>query len=171
MTNSILIAYATKYGSTAEIAEKIGQTLRDIGWRTDVRAAEEVRDLNGYQAVIVGSAVYAGTWRKEAVDLLTAYEAELAQRPVWFFSSGPTGTGDPSELMKGWRFPEAQRPIADRVQPRDIAFFHGFINLKRLNLAEKLLVKGIKAPTGDSRDWNSITAWAANIAATLKAEN
>jgi len=168
MTNSILIAYATKYGSTAEIAEKIGQTLRDIGWRTDVRAAEEVRDLNGYKAVIIGSAVYAGTWRKEAVDLLTTHAAQLAQRPVWLFSSGPTGTGDPSELMKGWHFPEAQRPIADHIQPRDIAFFHGHLNLKRMSLPEKMLVKAMKAPTGDFRDWTAITTWANGIAEALK---
>lgn len=171
MSNSILIAYATKYGATAEIAEKIGQTLRDIGWLADVHAAEAVHDLNGYRAVILGSSVYAGAWRKEAVDFLTTHEAALAQRPVWFFSSGPTGSGQPSELMQGWRFPEAQRPIAERIQPRDIAFFHGHLNLKRLNMAEKLIVKGIKAPTGDYRDWAMIAAWATNIAATLKAEN
>jgi menaquinone-dependent protoporphyrinogen oxidase len=92
----------------------------------------------------------------------------LVERPVWFFSSGPTGTGDPVELMKGWRFPEAQQPIADRVKPRDVAFFHGSINMKKLNMAEKVLVKGIKAPTGDFRDWNAITEWAAGIANALK---
>ncbi len=70
--------------------------------------------------------------------------------------------------MKGWRFPEAQQPIADRIKPRDIAFFHGFINLKKLNLAEKVIVKGIKAPTGDfPQGWDAIAAWATGIAEAL----
>jgi len=117
---------------------------------------------------VLGSAVYAGQWRGEAVKLLEANERQLADRVVWFFSSGPTGAGDPSALMKGFRFPEAQQPIANRIMPRDIAFFHGSIDMKKLNLAEKVLVKGIKAPTGDFRDWAAITAWANGIAAALK---
>ena len=92
----------------------------------------------------------------------------MAKLPVWFFSSGPTGEGDPVQLMQGWRFPEAQQPIADRVQPRDIAFFHGVLDMEKLSLAEKLLIKGIKAPVGDFRDWDAITSWAASIAAALK---
>jgi menaquinone-dependent protoporphyrinogen oxidase len=73
--------------------------------------------------------------------------------------------------MKGWKFPEAQRPVADRIRPRDITFFHGEIDPKYLNLAEKLIVKGVKAPTGDFRDWEAITAWAAAIGEALKGES
>jgi menaquinone-dependent protoporphyrinogen oxidase len=89
---------------------------------------------------------------------------------VWLFSSGPTGEGDPVQLMKGWRFPEAQQPIADRIRPRDIAFFHGVLDMKKLSLAEKLIVKGIKAPVGAFRDWDAITSWAAAMADALKKE-
>jgi menaquinone-dependent protoporphyrinogen oxidase len=103
-----------------------------------------------------------------AVKLLEANEPQLTDRAVWLFSSGPTGQGDPSELMKGFHFPEAQQPLADRIQPRAIAFFHGDIDLKKLNFAEKLIVKGIKAPTGDFRDWDAITTWAIGIAEVLK---
>jgi len=170
MDNSVLIAYATKYGATAEIAEKIGQVLRQAGWRTDVLPADRVRDVTAYTAVVLGSAVYAGQWRKEATTLLEANEKKLAERPVWLFSSGPTGQGDPVQLMKGWRFPEAQQPIADRIKPRDIAFFHGVLDVKKLSLPEKLIVKGIKAPVGDFRDWAAITAWATAIADALKKE-
>jgi menaquinone-dependent protoporphyrinogen oxidase len=70
--------------------------------------------------------------------------------------------------MQGWRFPEAQQPIADRIKPRDTAFFHGVLDLKKLSLAEKLLIKSIKAPVGDFRDWDAITSWAAAIADALK---
>jgi menaquinone-dependent protoporphyrinogen oxidase len=170
MDVQVLVAYATKYGATAEIAEKIGQVLRQAGLRTDVLPTDRVSDLTPYKAVVLGSAVYVGQWRKEAVTFLEANEKTLAERPVWLFSSGPTGEGDPVQLMKGWRFPEAQQPIADRIQPRDIAFFHGMLHMKKLNLAEKLIVKGIKAPVSDFRDWDAITSWAAAIADALKKE-
>ena len=167
MDNSVLIAYATKYGATVEIAEKIGQVLREAGLRADVLPADRVGDVTAYRAVVLGSAVYAGQWRKEAATFLEANEKQLAERPVWLFSSGPTGEGDPVQLMKGWRFPEAQQPIADRIRPRDIAFFHGVLDMKKLSLPEKLIIKGIKAPVGDFRDWAAITSWSATIADAL----
>jgi menaquinone-dependent protoporphyrinogen oxidase len=70
--------------------------------------------------------------------------------------------------MKGWRFPETLQPTADRIVPRDIALFHGEIDIEKLNLPEKLIVKALKAPADDSRDWDEITAWAEEIAATLQ---
>lgn len=75
------------------------------------------------------------------------------------------------ELMSGWRFPEAQQPIADRIQPRDITFFHGKLDVEKLKLPEKLIVRGLKPPPGDFRDWQAITVWAQTIAETLKAES
>ncbi len=170
MNNQILIAYASKHGATAEIAEKIGETLRQAGLTVDVLPANQVRDLSPYKAVVLGSAVYIGQWQKDAVKLLAANEKQLAERPVWLFSSGPTGQGDPVQLMKGWRFPEKQQPIADRIRPRDIALFQGALEPKKLNLLEKQMIKMVKAPMGDFRDWNAITAWADGIAATLKQE-
>ena len=168
MDMQVLVAYATKYGATAEIAEKIGQVLRQAGLRTDVLPTDRVSDLTPYKAVVLGSAVYMGQWRKEAARFLEANEKSLAERQVWLFSSGPTGEGETVQLMKGWRFPEAQQPIADRIRPRDIALFHGVLDTKKLGFAEKLIVKGIKAPVGDFRDWDAITSWAAAIADALK---
>jgi menaquinone-dependent protoporphyrinogen oxidase len=167
MDGKVLVAYASKYGATAGIAEKIGEVLRESGLSVDVLPAERAGDPASYGAVVLGSAVYAGNWRKEAVTFLEANEAALAGPPVWLFSSGPTGEGDPVEQMKGWRFPAAQQGIADRIKPRDIAFFHGAIDVKKLNLAEKLIIKGIKAPVGDFRRWDDISTWAAGIAAEL----
>ncbi len=168
MDVQVLVTYGTKYGATAEIAEKIGQVLREAGLRADVLPADHVGDLTPYQAVVLGSAVYAGQWRKEAATFLKANEEKLAERQVWLFSSGPTGEGDPVQLTKGWRFPEGLQPIADRIQPCDIAVFHGLMDMKKLNLAEKLIIKAIKAPFGDFRDWDAITSWAAAIADALK---
>ncbi|MCC6616104.1 MAG: flavodoxin domain-containing protein [Anaerolineae bacterium] len=171
MENKVLVAYASKYGATAEIAEHIGRTLRASGVTAEVKPAEQVDDVSAYAAVVLGSAVYAGQWRKEASAFLETNERALAERPVWLFSSGPTGDGNPSEIMHGWRFPEAQQPVADRIQPRDVVFFHGAIDMKKLSFPEKLLVRGIKAPVGDFRNWDSISAWANAMATALRASS
>jgi len=89
---------------------------------------------------------------------------------VWLFSSGPTGEGDPVALLQDWHFPKALQPIADRIRPRDIAVFHGAVNMKKLNLIEKWMLKNVKAPLGDFRDWEAITSWATAIADVLKEE-
>jgi menaquinone-dependent protoporphyrinogen oxidase len=167
--NNVLVAYASKYGATAEIAQKIGDVLREAGLSVSVLAAEKVRDMSSYDAVVLGSAVYAGQWLKEAVALLETNEKLLAARPVWLFSSGPTGEGDPVDIMHGWRFPEAQQPFADRIKPKGIAFFHGKIDLHNLHFAEKLMMKAVRAKVGDFRDWESISVWAKGIAAALQA--
>jgi menaquinone-dependent protoporphyrinogen oxidase len=143
-----MVGYATKHGATSEIAERIGQGHSRAGLSADVVAVESVTDLAPYQAFVLGSAVYVGQWQKEAASFLEQFEEHLAQRPVWLFSSGPTGKGDPAQLMKGWRFPQALQATADRILPRDIALFHGALEPKRLSLAEKLVIKGVKAPLG-----------------------
>ena len=168
MDKQVLVAYATKYGATAEIAEKIGEVLRQAGLPTDVLPADRVGDLSAYKAVVLGSAVYIGQWRKEAVKFLKANETVLAGKPVWLFSSGPTGEGDPVELMQGWRFPKKLQPIADRMGSRDIAAFHGAVDANKLSSIEKWMLKNVQAPSGDFRDWEAITSWATAIAAELK---
>lgn len=168
MNMQVLVTYATKYGATAEIAAKIGQTLQQAGFHADVLPAGEVGDVAAYQAVIVGSAVYVGKWRKEAVEFLEDNEDALAQRLVWIFSSGPTGEGDAEELLKGWLLPEAQKALVERIQPRGIVVFHGELDQQKLNLLEKWVIKNVKAPLGDFRNWDGITAWATEIAAALQ---
>lgn len=168
MDHHVLVAYATKHGATAEIAEKIGQVLRRAGLRTDVLPADRVSDLTPYDAVVLGSAVYIGRWRKEAVKFLKANEPALAEKQVWLFSSGPTGKGDPVALMQGWRFPGKLQTIADRITPREIAVFHGVLDVGKLKFFEKWIIKTVKAPVGDFRDWDAITSWATAIAAALK---
>ena len=167
MTHNIMVAYATKHGATEEIAEKISRTLIHAGLATDVRPVKSIHDLTPYSAVVLGSAVYAGNWRKEAVAFLHRFERELAQRPVWFFSSGPTGEGDPVALLDGWRFPQAQQSLADRVGPRDIVVFHGAIEPEKLDIGEQLLLRAVHAKTGDYRNWHSVVTWADEIGRTL----
>jgi menaquinone-dependent protoporphyrinogen oxidase len=166
--NNVLVAYASKYGATAEIAQKIGDVLRAAGVPVTVLSVENVRDVSSYDAVVLGSAVYTGHWLKEAVAFLETNEKILATKPVWFFSSGPTGDGDPVNIMHGWRFPEAQQPIADRIKPKSTAFFHGKIDLHNLHFAEKLMMTAVRAKGGDFRDWESISTWAKEIATQLQ---
>lgn len=168
MDKHVLVAYASKHGGTAEIAERIGEVFRRAGIPTDVLPADRVSDLAAYQAVVLGSGVYIGRWRKEAARFLKANEQLLAGRPVWLFSSGPTGEGDPVELSEGWRFPGSLQPIADRIQPRDVAVFGGVLNEKKLGAIEKWMIRNVGAAPGDFRDWETIAAWATEIAAALK---
>jgi menaquinone-dependent protoporphyrinogen oxidase len=164
----ILVAYASKHDSTAEIAHVIGNLLRESGnTQVDIRSVDVVENLKPYDAVVLGSAVYAGQWQSEAADFLKRFERELAQRRVWIFSSGPTGQGDPNTILKGWEFPQALKPIVDRIKPRDVIVFHGKLDPNKLNFLEKMVVKGVKAPMGDYRDWELIRAWATSIAEAL----
>lgn len=168
MANTILVAYASKYGATAGIAEKIGEVLRQDGFQVDVLPANNVKDFTQYKAVIIGSASYIGQWRKEAVKLISNDEKPLAERQVWLFSSGPLGEGDAVELMKGWRFLEKLRPVIDHIKPRDITVFHGAIDMNKLNALEKFAIKKVKSPVGDFRNWDAITSWAKAISQELK---
>lgn len=164
----ILVAYGTKHQATAEIAEKIGETLRQFNsLAVDVQPAEAVKDISSYEAVVLGSAVYAGQWQPAAADFLKEHEIELAKRPLWLFSSGPTGEGDPKELMKGWNFPEALEPVLRQLKPREIVVFHGKLDLAQLTFFEKTIVKMVHAPMGDFREWEVIRQWATRIAESL----
>ncbi len=170
MEGKILVAYGSKYGATAEIAQKIGEVLKQEGIQVDITPAERVTNISQYKAVVLGSAVYIGKWMGEAADLLRKNERTLSERPVWLFSSGPTGEGDPIQLMKGWTFPENLKPFAGRIHPREIVIFHGMINLSKMNFFERFIIKRIKAQVGDFRNWDMITAWAKKIADTLKSQ-
>ncbi len=167
---SVLVAYASKYGATAEIAQKLGEMLRNAGLEVEVFPADQVRDVKPYDAVVLGSAVYAGSWMKPVVELLQAQEQDLAIRPVWLFSSGPTGEGEPVEIMHGWRYPEALESLLQRISPRDIALFHGKIDLEKMHWGEKLIVKALRAKTGDFRNREALEAWAQNIVLALCSE-
>jgi menaquinone-dependent protoporphyrinogen oxidase len=170
MSSRVLVAYGSKYGATVGIAEKIGDALRGAGFEVDVVSAGRAGDLAQYSAVVLGSGVYIGSWRKEATTLLTSHASILAGMPVWLFSSGPTGEGDPVALLKGWRFPAKLQATADVIKPRDIAVFGGLVDAKKLNPLERFMLNRMKAPMGDFREWDAITAWAASIAKTLDGE-
>jgi len=165
----ILVAYASKYGAAAGIAEKIGQVLNKSCCFVDVLTVEHVKDLDSYQAVVLGSSVYIGQWRKKAVKFLKNNITVLSEKPVWLFSCGLTGKDDPKELKKNKNFPKALQPIADQIKIQDIAGFLGMVDLEKLNRLERMMFKKAKGSIGDFRDWDLITAWAEGIAEALKA--
>ncbi len=171
MNKRILVTYASKYGATREIAEKIGEVLNQAGWQASVLPVNGATDLGLYAAIILGSAVYIGKWHKEAAIFLRNNEKFMANVPVWLFSSGPTGEGNAVDLLGGWRFPADLQPVVDRIHPRDVAVFHGYINPKKLNFIEKQAVKSLKKPFGDYRHWDGIISWTSEIIKALNGSN
>ena len=167
MAKKVLVAYGSRYGATAEIAEKIGETLNKEGLESEVLEGDRVPDPKSYDAYVVGSASYIGQWRKEIVGFVNNNEELLASKPTWLFTSGPTGEGDVDELMQGWKYPPKLKPVIDHISPKDITVFHGAADPAKLNFFFKFVLKGVKAPTGDFRKWDVIENWAKGIAAEL----
>lgn len=157
---SVLVTYASKHGSTAEIAGHIAARLRQMGEDAEVRPVEAVEDLNPYVGVVIGSAVYFGSWMKEATAFVATQHDALTARPVWLFSSGPTGeTPQPD--------PKQVTELKAAIRPRDHRMFGGALERHKLSLPERVIIKGVKAPEGDFRDWAEIDAWAETIAHEL----
>ena len=168
MDKKVLVAHASKYGSTAEIAEKIGDVLRQEGAKVDVAPVKEIKDITPYGAIVLGTAAYIFQWRKEAVKFLEKNEQALAGMPVWIFMSGPAGEGDPVELLEGKVVPDKVKPLVERIKPVDLTVFHGVINLAKMNIIERQMMKMVKSAEGDYRDWDAITAWAKGIGEKVK---
>jgi menaquinone-dependent protoporphyrinogen oxidase len=163
----VLVLYASKYGATRGIAERITEALIRAGLRADLRKASDDPNPAAYDAMILGSAVYIGRWRRDAVRFLTRNQQQLQHKVVWFFSSGPTGEGRAKDLINGWDFPEKLRPLCDAIKPEGITVFHGAIDPQRLNWLERRMIRAVGADTGDFRRWEEVDAWAAGIAARL----
>ncbi len=170
MEQTILVTYATKHGATKEIAERITRVLRDEGLSAEVIPVKQVGSLAPFRAVVLGSASYYGRWRGEAVKFLKSRAAELSDRPTWLFMSGPTGKGDPKELLKGKLYPSGLQPTLDKIQPKDVAAFHGNSSPENFSGWEKWILKRVGADAADFRDWDMIEGWARNVAAALKKE-
>jgi menaquinone-dependent protoporphyrinogen oxidase len=124
---------------------------------------EEVRDVEAYDGVIVGSAVYYGRWLKPASEFVHMNRAALAERPVWLFSSGPLGEQPSEELAQ-------VRELREAVGPRDYRVFSGALDRSGLGFGERLVARAVRAPEGDFRRWDEIDAWVETIAGQLGAE-
>jgi len=165
----VLVAYASKHGATASMAERIGHTLQKAGLTVNTTSLATKPDPADYDAVIMGSAVYMGQWRSEATHFLADHIMALAERPVWLFSSGPTGNGNAVELLNGWRYPARLGPLVQRIQPQDTAVFSGALTPADLGLRERLLTWLVRAPAGDFRDWTAVDDWGTSVGEALLA--
>lgn len=159
----ILIAFASRHGSTQEIAQEIAQELRVAGHSVRVRPTDEVTDIEQYDAAIIGSAVYMGTWLPESRRFVDEHRAQLAHIPIWLFSSGPLGADDPQPTGD----PAHLDTLMQATQARGHRVFVGKLDRRDLGPAERLLARVVKAPEGDFRDWDTVRDWAREIAATL----
>lgn len=160
----VLITAASRHHATTDVAQAIADTLERAGIDVAVHRPEEVGHLGSYDAVIVGSAVYAGHWLAPAKDLVARTSNRLRTMPVWLFSTGPLG--DP---LKPDELPVDVAPMLDESGAREHRLFGGRLDRHELGFAEKAIVRVVGAPEGDFRPWGEIEAWAEEIAMTLKA--
>lgn len=174
----ILVAYASRHGATRGIAERIAQTLERGGLEVALRPADEAGTVDDFDAFVIGSAAYNHHWLKEATEFVRRHRSLLASRPVWLFSSGPTGTetvdANGRDLLEASK-PEEFDEFAD-IQPRDRRVFFGAYDpdVEPIGVAERLgsfftRIPAIREalPAGDFRDWPAIEAWATGIAQEL----
>jgi menaquinone-dependent protoporphyrinogen oxidase len=161
MAPRVLVTYASKHGSTQEVAERIAYSLDQLGVSVDIRPMRLVDAIDAYDGVVMGSSVYIGRWMKAATEFVDRVRPALAVRRVWLFSSGPLGDQagtDPPEIAK----------LAASLNFVEHRLFSGALRKERLSLVERALAKGVKAPYGDFRNWPEIDAWAASIARELE---
>ncbi len=158
----VLIAVSSKHGSTREIAGAIGETIREAGIAVELADAQLVESVAPYDAIIVGSALYMGRWMGAARDLVNRSADALRTRPVWLFSSGPMGRDidDPADAAEG-------NKLLELVGGREHRVFAGKADKDEFGFGERTILRMVKNPYGDYRDWPAIREWATSIARDL----
>ena len=154
---------ATKHGATRGIAEAITAELGATGLAVVLQDAEHAPAPTAFDAVVAGSAVYAGRWRETARDWVSLHAAELRARPVWLFSSGPIGSPPfPPDA------PHDVDALCMLVGARGHQVFPGRLDPALLSFGERAMATAMRAPFGDFRDWDAVRAWGADLAAQLR---
>jgi menaquinone-dependent protoporphyrinogen oxidase len=161
---NILVAYATKHGSTGDIAEAIATEMKAVGHDVVLADAKHVENLAGFDAIIMGSAVYAGRWLSEAKELIEQRQDEFRALPVWLFSSGPLGAQKPPTPVD----PKEEQWLLKSTGARAHQIFPGKLDPHELGRVERLIARIVNA-SGDFRDWEVIRNWAREIATALEA--
>jgi len=163
----VLVAYASKHGSTREIAERIAADLSDGGHSADALAVTAAIDLGRYDAFVIGSAVFYGKWMNDAVEFVRRNAFVLSSRPTWLFSSGPIGAmdtfgGDQRERA----VPAEIAALSSLVGAKSHRVFYGRLDQKALGRFEGLVAR-VAGASGDFRDWEDIDGWAGEIARSI----
>ena len=165
-TKKVLVAYATRAGSTVQVAQTIAQTLSAVSARVDVRPLTNVTDLTGYDAVVIGSAIRIGKWLPEAVDFVKTNQAALARVPTAYFLVSAFMRNDtPETRQKAQTYLD---PVRQILEPKSVGLFGGRMDYASLSMIDHLVVTSVaKVPEGDWRDWNKIRAWAEGLYPTF----
>ena len=172
MSNKILVTYASRAGSTAEVAEAIGKTLAESGAQVDVIPMNDIKDLSVYRAVVAGSAIRGSKWLPEAIQFMQTYRSALAQKPFAMFTVCITMAMTNAEKYRagvaGW-----VAPVRALVKPLDEGYFAGMLDFNKLpvnwdTLMLRLTVALGIFPRGDHRDWNAIRNWAKGLRSVLR---
>lgn len=173
---NVLVAYASKYGSTEGIAERIAQVLNESGHEATLARASRAGSLESYDAFVIGSALYMFSWLREAKRFVESNTAGLAAKPVWLFSSGPVGTQKVDAQGRDVLENAGPRDLAElqtKTHARDHRVFFGAFDHTKLTVGHRLIyaMPALKEalPDGDFRDWPDIESWAKTIAASLAA--
>lgn len=157
--SKILVVYGTKTGCTGGIAEKIAETLAASGATVDVRPAGDKPDPSGYDAVVVGSGIRAGSWHTSVKEWVAANAETLKSRPTAFFTACLTMASNPEKADEVRAYTDPL--IAETgIEPVDLGLFAGMNVPKAFSLPERLIMKMMKAPEGDFRDYEAVAAWA-----------
>jgi menaquinone-dependent protoporphyrinogen oxidase len=165
---NVLVAAASKHGATQEIAARIRADLVEHGVPAEIKKLTDVEDVGRYDAFVVGSGIYLGTWLKEARRFVDTHAAELTTRPTWLFASGSiVGDPPPAHDTDALRPGLAEKLVA-KTGAREHKLFGGKVDMRKLGLLEKAAVRGAHATEGDYRDWREIDEWAAGIARQLE---
>ncbi|MFC4786287.1 flavodoxin domain-containing protein [Nocardioides sp. MAHUQ-72] len=171
---TVLVVYGSRYGATQGIAERIAETLRACGQQVDVEEGSEFIDAKRYDAFVIGSAAYQGSWLEGPVEFVMHHVDLLAERPVWLFSSGPLGRPDSEADRRGQL--EVTRPrqfaeMEEALAPRGAQVFYGALQPEKLRRFDRLVRRVPRGrqllPAGDFRDWTAVDEWARQIAAEL----
>lgn len=159
---NILLTCSSRHGSTDDVAAVIADRLREAGLDVTVAKPEDVTDVSGYDAFVLGSAVYMTHWTQEAVDFTQRFAEELRDHPVWAFSVGLSG------LPKGKvSDPHRIGPVLLSIDPEDHVTFAGRFDPSKLSLRERTIARMGGASEGDFRDFDAVREWADSIASTL----
>lgn len=161
MQSKILIAYASKAGSTIEIANYLGNILHEKGISADVLPVEKISDISQYQSVILGSAIRVGKILPEAMKFVENNQVELKNKRFGIFIVCMTLSQDTEENRK--IVSDYLIPVRALVKPDSEGFFAGVMDLNKLNLLEKMIMKAMKTPVGDFRKWDQVEAWSGNL--------
>ncbi|MDQ6985763.1 MAG: flavodoxin domain-containing protein [Candidatus Dojkabacteria bacterium] len=168
MDKNILVTYSTKLGSTKEVAEKIGKTLKEKENNVDVFNIEDVINLQKYDTVIVGSPIRYDKWMNEARDFLKNNTKVLKnKRLFYFFVCLTLSSKSERSTKRGQKYAEYIRNINPSLNPIDVKGFAGAVELKRVPFHTRYILKFLLklkgASEGDYRDWNEIEKWAQEV--------